>query len=203
MDNVAAMAKSIRTALLAVVLLLASVFSVAAAVDDTRAAAVMAAYLRHIAELTTWPRAARGPIVIGVLGEDPNGVMASIRSRASGGDRLLAQGRPVHVLDLRLPGNDGDLTTAVEACDLLFVSAGAEDVWGRIEPVVRSRPIVTVSEMRGFAERGGMVEYFVDLGTGKVRLIVNLQSMKRAGVTLSARLLALESVIVMREGEGA
>lgn len=204
MCHVAATGTSLRTALLAGVLVLtAPVFSLAGAVDETRAAAVMAAYLRHIAALTTWPREGRGPIVIGVLGTDPNGVMGPIRSRIAGSERLIAQGRPVHVLDLKVAADSDDMPVGLDACDLLFLSEDAADHWAHIEATVRSRPIVTVSEMSGFAERGGMVEYFIDLGTGKVRLIVNLESMKRAGVTLSARLLALESVIVLREGEGA
>ena len=52
-------------------------------------------------------------------------------------------------------------------------------------------------------ETNGMIEYFVDLGTGKVRLIVNLHTMREAGIILSARLLALEAVTVLDEREDA
>lgn len=168
----------------------------------------MAAYLRHIAALTTWPGEAAPdrPIVIGVVGEDPHQVMRPIRARI-GEAGLVAQGRPIQVVDLHLDRVFADadvegLRTRLQDCDLLFLSIDAEATWARIEPLIGAMPVVTVSEMTGFARRGGMVEYFIDLDSGKVRMIVNLETMKRAGVLLSARLLALESVIVLRpDGE--
>lgn len=192
--------------LVAVLLLLLGTALAFGAVDESKAAGVMAAYLRHIAAMTTWPGEAAGgsgrPILIGVVGADPNGVMAPIRERSGSKQRLLAQGRPIRVVDISTRP-EAPLETLLGSCALLFVSAGAEDAWARIKPLVGSLPIVTVSELDGFAESGGMVEYFVDLATGKVRLIVNLTAMRRAGIVLSARLLALESVIVVDDREEA
>ncbi len=193
--------------LIAVALLLQVAFGHGASIDEQKAAAVMAAYLRHIAALTTWPNAAAGrasaggPILIGILGTDPNGVMAPIRSRIRSSEELLAQGRPIRLIDLRLPAGEEDLRRMLTPCGLLFLSEGSEQEWARISPVVASLPVVTVSEMAGFAERGGMIEYRVDLGSGKVRLIVNMNAMRAAGVILSARLLALDSVTVLDRGE--
>jgi hypothetical protein len=177
-----------------------------ASIDETRAAAVMAAYLRHIAALTTWPGtpgAQSGrPIQIGVVGEDPNGVMAPIRARMNSAEQLMAQGRPLRVLELT--GHAGrDTAKALEPYELLFFSAGSWSEWEKVRPTVSSMPIVTVSEMTGFARDGGMIEYFIDLTSGRVRLIVNLAAMRQAGITLSARLLALESVIVLGERDAA
>ena len=60
-------------------------------------------------------------------------------------------------------------------------------------------PIVTVSEFEDFASKGGVIEYFIDVNEGKVRMIVNMDAMKRAGVVLSSRILRLKSVIILRE----
>lgn len=193
---------------LATLLLIGAGHCYAAEIDETKAAAVMSAYLRHIAALTTWPseRVADGdrPILFGVVGDDPNGVMSPIRKRIDSGEGLLAQGRKIHVVDLKMPSEDGeDLERVLAPCALLFLSEGAQDEWTRIKPAVTSLPIVTVSEMKGFAGLGGMIEYFVDLGSGKVRLIVNLRAMREAGITLSARLLALDAVTVLAEREEA
>ena len=76
---------TVRTVLLGV-LLIGPSNPFAAEIDRNKAAGVMAAYLRHIAALTTWPSMdAAGPnqpIRIGVVGSDPNGVMAPMREAA-------------------------------------------------------------------------------------------------------------------------
>jgi YfiR/HmsC-like len=188
---------------------LAAVSALAATVDRTKAAEVKAAYLKHIAALTTWPEgklgAADRPIVIGVLGPDPNGVMAPIRARIQSRDGLQAQGRRLELLDMDSTGELPDavaMATALEACDVLFLSADAEREWARVQPLLGRRPIVTVGEIDSFARRGGMIEYLLDVDDGKVHLIVNLDAIQRAGIVLSARLLALQNVVVLR-GEAA
>ena len=194
--------KPIWQATLAGLLLIGSVCSYAAAIDETKAAGVKAAYLRHIAALTTWPgdRVDDGqqPILIGVVGDDSNGVMGPIRARIESNEGLLAQGRPIRVVDLAPASSDRDtLESALAPCALLFLSEGSQDEWARMQPTLSTMPIVTVSELKDFAENGGMIEYFIDLGTGKVRLIVNLQNMREVGIMLSARILMLDSVTVL------
>jgi hypothetical protein len=168
---------------------------------DLTAAEVMAAYLRHIAVLTEWPRGSAAnstdPLVIGVVGEDPNGVISPIRERITAGEELLAQNRPIRVIKVQIPAHGEADPAALSSCALLFVSAGAEDEWERIRPAVNSLPIVTVSELNGFTGEGGIVEYFIERRTGKVRMKVSLSAMRRAGVVLSARFLALQAVIVL------
>jgi hypothetical protein len=59
----------------------------------------------------------------------------------------------------------------------------------------RTKPILTVSELPGFAESGGMIElYQMD---DRIRFKVNLQSIREAGLELSSSLLKL-AVIVNR-----
>lgn len=178
----------------------------AAEIDKTMAAGVMAAYLRHIAALTSWPgddvAVADQPLRIGVVGRDPNGVMTPIRARTGSGEGLLAQDRRIQLLDLQGAGGDS-VRAQLASCALLFLSEGAEADWQRLRPVVGALPIVTVSEMEGFADQGGMIEYFVERRSGKVRMKVNLPAVRAAGVTLSARFLALNSVILVGEREEA
>lgn len=202
--------KTIWRHMLATVVLLGATHLQAA---ELPAADVMAAYLRHIAALTTWPADAEAggpvgddtvtdvdPILIGVVGDDPNGVMRKMRARVASAEGLLAQDRPIGILDLRFPADGGDMEV-LESCALLFLSEGAGDDWQRIRSAVNELPIVTVSEMQNFAERGGMIEYFIDR-RNKVRLKVNLVVMREAGITLSARMLSLDSVIVLDEEDG-
>lgn len=179
----------------------------AAEIDRAKAAAVMAAYLRHIAALTSWPESAaagaREPLLIGAIGRDPNGVMDPFRQRMQSEEGLVAQGRPIQLVELNPAADEEGATDQLVSCALVFLSEGTDEEWRHLRPLVGSLPIVTVSEMEGFADQGGMIEYFVDRQSGKVRMKINLQAMRAAGVSFSARLLVLESVIVMDAPEEA
>ncbi len=186
----------------------------AATIDRVKAGELKAAYLKQIAALTTWPDTAADahtrsrtdsrtrPIVIGVLGPDPNGVMAPIRLRMQSEVPLSAQGRRLELLDIPAMGDASDdaaMTDALQACDVLFLSADAEGDWARVKPLLGVRPIVTVSEMASFAREGGMIEYVLDVDGGTLRLIVNLDAIQRTGIVLSSRVLALKNVVVLRD----
>jgi hypothetical protein len=170
-----------------------------------RAAAVKAAYLRYIAEYTSWPEAADAtqPIVIGLLGSDPNGVAALLRTRAESAEGLRAQGRPLKLIDLELTtarGDDALAMTRLMQCDLLFLSEDGEHHWQQVQDVIGTRAIVTVGEVSGFAARRGMIEFVIDRDAGRVRMHINIDAVKRAELNLSARLLGLkEGVIIIRE----
>ena len=163
----------------------------------------MSAYLKHIATFTTWPdvpsKNSKPPILIGVVGADPNGVIALIKARVASKKGLLAQDRPIRVLDLQTPMDNEQRLEMLGSCELLFISEGAETEWARLQPSFSRLPIVTVSGISGFAERGGMIELDIERRTAKLRLKINLQVMHASGIILSARLLALESVILLRE----
>lgn len=191
--------------------LLAANGTFAAAIDEVKAAQVKAAWLKNIAALTTWPQDKAilektderdSPIVIGVLGSDPNGVISFLRSRINTPKGLLAQGRPLQLLEVKLPVGDlerDSIVSLLAACDLLFLSADGESDWTQIKPLIELMPIVTVSEFEDFARQGGVIEYFIDVDKGRVFMIVNIDAMKRAGVVLSARLLSLTNVIILRD----
>ena len=179
--------------------------SEAAEFSAERAAAVKAAYLRYIAEYTIWPEADNSgePIVIGVLGSDPNGVAALIRDKLDSPDGLRAQGRPLVLIDLALPradGGDAIAVTELGRCDLLFLSEDGESYWAEVRSLIGGRAIMTVSEMGGFTTRRGMIEFVIDADAGRVRMRINLDAVKRADLSLSSRLLGLkEGVTIVRE----
>lgn len=185
-------------------LLLHATLPHAADIDRSKAAGIMAAYLRHIASLTQWPGGEareEQPIRIGLVGADPNGVITLIRDRTESSEGLEAQGRPIRVVVLEPSANGEVAFSELAAWDLLFLSSDAEDRWQNIQPLVESLPIVTVSDMEGFVNRGGMVEFFIEQRSGKVRMKVNLPAMRDSGINFSARFLALKSVILLDDGK--
>lgn len=183
--------------------------ALAESIDLAKAALIKSVYLKNIAVHTTWPAQKVGddqrPIVIGVLGGDPNSVIAPMQLKINEPAGLQAQGRQLQILNLDAPSSDPDgLVAVLQGCDLLFLSEDGEGHWALIKPLIETMPVVTVSEYKSFARQGGMIEYIIDRRAGKVRMIVNLGAVKRAGLVLSARLLGLkEAVILINDGEDA
>ena len=58
-------------------------------------------------------------------------------------------------------------------------------------------PIVTIGEVEGFVARGGMIELRIDAVARRVQLIVNHDTVRRSGLVLSSRFLALRNVTVV------
>lgn len=168
-----------------------------AEIDEKKATAVKAAYLRYIAEFTTWPAesfaGSAAPIVVGTLGDDRSGVVDVIRKRiASKG--LSAQKRRIEVRQINSGGGGAkSLAAQLEGCHLLFVGASERANWPQIRTAVEGRPIVTVSEIGGFSRKRGMIEFVVSPAEGRVAMHIDLDAVRRAGLRLSSRLLGLKS----------
>jgi hypothetical protein len=171
------------------------------AVDADKAARVKAAYLRYIAEFTTWPRNVfkrkDAPIVLGVTGDDPDGV-AAIIERAVRAKGLQAQKRPFVVR--RLPDMaEAGFEASLGACHLLFLSQserGAEE-WKRLRTLLRERPIITVGELPGFAQAAGMIEFVIDRNDSRVTMHIDLSAVQRSGLKLSSHLLGLKQGVTI------
>jgi hypothetical protein len=58
---------------------------------------------------------------------------------------------------------------------------------------VKDAPILTVGELPGFAPHGGIIGFVME--EGRVRFEINPKAAKRAGLTLSSKLLSLAKVV--------
>jgi hypothetical protein len=167
-----------------------------AEIDVTKAGQIKAAYLRYIAEFTSWPSEALGegaaPLVLGTLGTDPHGVI-QILERAIEGKGLLAQKR--RLILVRLPKPDSaEFEVALARCHLLFISGSEGGVagWEKLRRLVADRPIVTIGELSGFSLAAGMIEFVIDPETNRVTMHIDLEAVQRAKLRLSSRLLGLK-----------
>ena len=151
---------------------------------------LQAAYLRNLGEYTRWPDSVqfddRG-VVIGVVGRDSKGV-----------GRILDYG--VQIVDIKIKGKVPKIVkfpdsraSGIAQCDILFVLASERS---RVESLLKSlegKPILTVSEISGFASKGGMVE-LTQTGSSKVRVtpVLNPTISEKTGINFSSRLLGLK-----------
>ncbi|MBI3667943.1 MAG: YfiR family protein [Acidobacteria bacterium] len=146
---------------------------------------VKAAFLFNFAKFVEWPAEKLGdgsnPIIVGILGKDPFG--SSIDETFRG---KTVNGRDVIVRRISQASDAG-------RCHILFVASSEK---GRLEEIllsVASSSVLTVSEIKQFVERGGMISFTTD--ENKVRLEINVGAAERAGVKISSKLLKLAQVV--------
>jgi hypothetical protein len=147
---------------------------------------VKAAFIYKFATYIRWPASAgvegTAPFVIGIIGADPFGSSLAEVVR----DQTV-QGRAIRIRAL---------SRAEEAleCDLVFVSPSERENLARLLAVLRSAPVLTVSDMNRFAERGGMIGLVTTEGN-RVRFDINRAAIERTGLRASSQLLQLARII--------
>jgi hypothetical protein len=137
---------------------------------------VKAAYLLNFGRFGTWPaNATDNAFTICVLGSDPFG--ARLDSVVSG-ERIA--GRPVAVKRI---------TTVAErdGCRILFISSSEEPRLATIVAALANAPVLTVSDIPQFLDRGGMIQFVTD--GRRVRFDVNVVGVNASGLMLSSELL--------------
>ena len=144
-----------------------------------------ATFLYNFIKFTGWPHEALAknsdPFVIGVLGKDPFG---------TGLDRVI-EGETVNdktVVIRRLARTDEAANTQV-----LFISSSEEHNLPAIFRAIEGKSILTVSEIENFAQRGGIINLKKE--NNRVAFEINLDSAKRASLTMNAQLLKLARVV--------
>ncbi|MEW8028670.1 MAG: YfiR family protein [Candidatus Thiodiazotropha sp.] len=84
-------------------------------------------------------------------------------------------------------------TEQLDACHVLYLANSLQHDAIEIVESLRSKPILTVSEILGFSESGGMIELYQR--DGRIRFKVNLHITREAGLDLSSRLLKLAVIV--------
>jgi uncharacterized protein DUF4154 len=152
---------------------------------------VKAAFLFNFTKFVEWPDGSfndpHAPIVIGIIGDDPFGE-SLIRIVAG----QKAQGRAIVIIRYRR-GDD------LRRCHILFISASERQHSTQILASLRDASVLTVSDIDGFAEAGGAMQFVMQ--ESRVRFVVNLDAATQSKLRVSAKLLVLARVI--NHGEAA
>lgn len=162
-------------------------------------------YTMNIARYTTWPALSDDkpatanntskPFVIGIIGRDPNKVAEPFKQELANGSGMLIKERSVEIIDLPKLGTrqmESQVIAMLEKCNLIFFSEDSESEWRELRALLKYRPIMTVSEITGFARQGGIVEYEYDEDAQRMYMIFNMQAIKDAGLAVSSTLLRLK-----------
>ncbi len=82
-----------------------------------------------------------------------------------------------------------------ESCSILFVSRSEEGHLGGVLDGMSNSSVVTVSDIDGFAQKGGIIELVVQ--DRFVRFLINQERARSKGIRLSSQLLALAQQLVV------
>lgn len=146
---------------------------------------IKAVFLYNFAQFVEWPPQAfaseTAPLVIGVLGEDPFGpeLEAAVKEEKLGRRSL----------EIRRFRRVEEIAT----CHILFISRSESPRFERILSSLQGRSILTVSEVEEFTRRGGMIRFLTE--NKKVRMRINPDAAKRAGLTISSKLLRPADIV--------
>jgi hypothetical protein len=153
---------------------------------------IKAACLLNFARFIQWPAAAfaepAAPVVVGVLGDDPFGDALEQTFRDES-----VEGRPFVIKRSRQ-------VEELRNCHMLFVSRSEKDRVPGILAALSTARIATVSEIDGFASRGGILNFYVE--SGKIRFEINADAAGHNGLTISSQLLKRAKIVASGAGRG-
>ena len=86
-----------------------------------------------------------------------------------------------------------------QQCHILFITDSKRAFLDNILGSINTQGCLTVSDIRDFADRGGVIE--LTQGKNKIGFKINLSQAKQADITLAAPLLEL-STVINKPGEG-
>lgn len=144
-----------------------------------------AVFLYNFTQFVEWPNGvfskSDSPLVIGILGNDPFGSYLDeiVHGERSDGRAIVIQ-RYTNVKQ-------------VENCHILFIDAGFTSKMDNILNELGNKKILTVSDANNFMKHGGMIRFVNE--SNKIKLQINLSSVKKSNITISSKLLRLSEIV--------
>ncbi len=146
---------------------------------------VKAAFLFNFSKFIEWPAetfsASKNSVSICVIGSETFAATLEEVTKAK-----LVNGRNI-VVSRSQPSAD------LRSCHIIFVSADAGSRFKEILGKVKDAHVLTVSEVDGFAQSGGVINFIIR--ADKLRFEINIDAAERAGLRISSRLLSLARVV--------
>lgn len=151
------------------------------AADDNKESLVKAAFIYNFIKFVEWPDgkaiSKQSNIDICVTGDS---------KMIKAGEVFKAASTPKLSLSLV---DERSWKNAPSHCHILFISGSEEEKLGEILSGLKSQPVLTVSDIDDFAERGGMIGFIPS--DNKIKIAVNTKSVGAAGMRVDAQLLEI------------
>lgn len=144
---------------------------------------IKAAFLYNAARFVTWPAGAlpKETITIGLLG---NG---SLTSGVKGLRDKTLHGRHIQI-------RQGTSLEELKGCRVLVILPSERRELSSLLLTLRKEPVLTVSEIEGFSQQGGMLA--ITVTDNHPAFKVNLRAVRTAGLEVSSQLLKLAELVI-------
>ena len=151
-----------------------------------RKAALFRVFSQHI----QWPKnsglADRSkPFVIGIIGKNPFG---DILEKAYSQTDIKIKERNVEIRYI-------SKMQEIKGCHILFISKSVGKELAEIIAVTRKKPILTIGERKGFAEKGVLFNLYIF--KGQIRFEINALALRESGLIVDSQLLSVARIVSM------
>jgi len=147
---------------------------------------IKAAFIYNFVKFVEWPDgraiSQKSSIDICVFGESPMQGTSAVFKAAS-----------TAKLGLSLV-TENNVQNISGHCHIVFISSSEEGRLGEILAALKGHPVLTVSDMDGFADAGGMMGFVAD--DNKIRVDVNKKAMVVSGLHVDAQLLEIAHKVI-------
>jgi hypothetical protein len=175
--NVSCMKKVVSRVIISV--LLHTIF-IGVSFSQSRELLIKAGYIEKFTHFVQWPEkggdgASSGKFIIAVIGD--NKIYSSLLEIFSKSESKNAD---VEIVEIKTPEE-------IEKCQLLFISGSEKNNLDRILMSASSKPILTISDTKGFCEKGVIINMFKE--GDYIRYEINHLSLDRSGLKINSLLL--------------
>ncbi|MCP5054657.1 MAG: YfiR family protein [bacterium] len=150
-----------------------------------------AAFIRSVSLYIQWPESSgindqSKPVVFGVIGENPFGpILESAYSR----EEYKIKDKKVEIRYISKMEDIAD-------CHILFISKSKEKELEEILAITRLKPIVTIGDTEGFAEKGVLLRLYVSKGL--IRFEISQAALRNSPLVVDSELLSIARIVSSR-----
>ncbi len=155
--------------------------SAPAQVPPPSEASLRVGFVYNFGKFTEWPAQSlpAGQVMLCLAGPDVQGAVATIEGR-------VIQGRTVRVRRVSRPDE-------LKGCQMAYLTDLDERRVTDLLRAVRGQPVLTVGDVEGFVDLGGMIG--LGLSAGRVHFDINQEAVQAGGLKLSSQLLRLARAV--------
>jgi hypothetical protein len=164
---------------------------------------VKAAFLYNFLQFVDWPEEkfadSNEPIIIGVIGNDPfgNAFEPIVSKKVKGRAVVIKRFNGLEELKKSVEKDKLREIETLTKCHLLFICSSEQKNLKEIIDTVKDHSVLTVGEMEGFLESGGIINWFVE--EKKIRFEINTAAAERAKLKIRSNLLRLAKRVVEKD----
>lgn len=161
---------------------------------------IKAAFIYNFLKGVEWPQEVFAdpniPIKVGIIGRELFGeAFDPIKNKSVKGRKVIIRKLigPSQITDSNNPLESLDVKE-IKSFHLLFICASESQYLDGILNLVRDKPVLTISEIDGFMQAGGIINFVPD--TPKAIFEVNLIASERAKLVISSKLLRIADKVI-------